>query len=86
MRQLDQNVEALIFASEAAVSSDELIASLKAAHGWELTREDITDAIGRIKEKYVSEDFSFELNEIAGGYEFLSKKDFHPAIHVMLQL
>jgi len=86
MRQLDQNVEALIFASEAAVSADELIASLKAAHGWELTREDITDAIGRIKEKYITEDFSFELNEIAGGYEFLSKKEFHAAIHVMLQL
>ncbi|MFZ9942053.1 MAG: SMC-Scp complex subunit ScpB [Bacteroidia bacterium] len=86
MRQLDQNVEALIFASEAAVTADELIACLKAAYGWELTREDITDAVLRIKMKYVEEDFSFELNEIAGGYEFLSKKDYHAAIHVMLQL
>ena len=86
MRQLDQNVEALIFASESAVTADELIACLKAAYGWELTREDITDAVLRIKMKYVEEDFSFELNEIAGGYEFLSKKDYHAAIHVMLQL
>lgn len=86
MRQLDQNVEALIFASEAAISADEIIACLKASYGWEVTREDIYDAVSRIREKYVAEDFSFELNEIAGGFEFLSKKDYHAAIHVMLQL
>jgi segregation and condensation protein B len=86
MKLLEQHIEALIFASESAISTEEIIASLKTVYGWELTKEDVADAVNRIKIKFSDEDFSFELNEIAGGFQFLSKKDFHGAIHVMLQL
>lgn len=86
MKLLAQHIEALIFASETAISSDEIISCLKATYGWELTKEDVTEAIDKIKLKYTDEEYAFELNDIAGGYEFLSKKDFHSAIHVMLQL
>ena len=86
MKLLEQHIEALIFASESAISPDEIITSLKTVYGWELTRDDVTDSVNRIKLKFADEDFAFELNEIAGGYQFLSKKDFHGAIHVMLQL
>lgn len=86
MKLLAQHIEALIFASESAISTDEIISCLKAVYGWELTKEDVKEAVGKIKSKYAEEEFAFELNEIAGGYEFLSKKDFHSAIHVMLQL
>lgn len=86
MKLLAQHIEALIFASETAISPDEIITCLKTVYGWELTKEDVAEAVEKIKNKYTDEDYAFELNEIAGGYEFLSKKDFHGAIHVMLQL
>jgi len=86
MKLLKQHVEALIFAAEQPVTPDELITCLNNSYGWELEREDIMNAIYQLKEKFNDEDHAFELNEIAGGFQFLSKKDFHSAIHVMLQM
>jgi segregation and condensation protein B len=86
MKLLAQHVEALIFTSEQAITPDEIISCLKAVYGWELKKEDIANAVQELKSKYEDESFSFELNEIAGGYQFLSKKDYHASIHVMLQL
>ena len=86
MKLLRQHIEALIFASEQPVTPDELITCLKSAYGWELQREDIMNAVYQLKEKFSDEEHAFELNEIAGGFQFLSKKDYHSAIHVMLQL
>lgn len=86
MKLLSQHIEALIFTSDQAISPDEIITCLKTVYGWELKKDDIFEIIEEIKQKYSDESFAFELNEIAGGYQFLSKKEFHAAIHVMLQL
>jgi len=86
MKLLAQHVESLIFTSEQAISPEEIIACLKTVYGWELKKDDISIAVNELKERYQDDLFSFELNEIAGGYQFLSKKDYHGAIHVMLQL
>lgn len=86
MKLLTQHIEALIFTSDQALTPDEIISCLKTVYGWELKKDEIFKIIEEIKLKYVDETFSFELNEIAGGYQFLSKKEFHTAIHVMLQL
>ncbi len=86
MKLLAQHVESLIFTSELAISPEEIISCLKTVYGWELKKEDIVLAVKEIKDRYNDDIYSFELNEIAGGYQFLSKKDYHAAIHVMLQL
>ncbi len=86
MKLLTQHVEALIFTSEQALSPDEIISCLKAVYGWELKKDEIAEIVKLLQAKYQDENFSFELTEIAGGYQFLSKKEFHGAIHVMLQL
>ena len=86
MKLLHQHIEALIFTTEQAITPDEMMACLKAVYGWELKKEDILQITDAIREKYASEEFAFELNEIAGGFQFLSKKEFHSTIHVMLQL
>jgi len=86
MKLLEQHIEALIFASESAISTEEIITSLKTVYGWEITKDDVAESVNRIRNKFSDDDFSFELNEIAGGFQFLSKKDFHTSIHVMLQL
>jgi segregation and condensation protein B len=85
MNTLVQNIEALIFCSEQSISIDEISASLKITFGWELSDEEITAAIEEIKTKYQSEDFAFELLEIADGYQFLTKKDFHATVSALIQ-
>jgi segregation and condensation protein B len=86
MKLLAQHVESLIFTSEQAITPEEIISCLKTVYGWELKKEDISQAVNELKERYQDDLYSFEINEIAGGYQFLSKKDYHGAIHVMLQL
>ncbi|MEO8149833.1 MAG: SMC-Scp complex subunit ScpB [Bacteroidia bacterium] len=85
MELLKQNIEALIFASENSISVDEIQSCLKTVYGWELDVKDIRGCIDELKEKYISPDFSFELNEIANGFRFLSKPDYFSAIQVFIQ-
>lgn len=85
MELLKQNIEALIFASEQSISVSEIQECLKSVYGWELTAEQVSTCIAELKEKYLSDDFSFELNEIAGGFQFLSKPPYFAAIQVFIQ-
>jgi segregation and condensation protein B len=85
MNTLQQHIEVLIFASEKGITKDELISCLKSLMGWELTYDEVENAVSDLKERFASETFSFELCEIAGGYQFLSKKEYHPVIQALLQ-
>lgn len=85
MELLKQQVEALIFCSEQSISLDEIKASLKLSFEWELTDEEVIEAIEGIKSKYLSDDFAFELIEISEGYQFLTKKQYHPTINSLIQ-
>lgn len=85
MQLLKQHIEALIFCSENSITIDEIQASLKISMGWEVTEEETLAALEELKQKYQSEEFSFELCEIAGGYEFLTKKEFHNTLSALLQ-
>lgn len=85
MELLKQQVEALIFCSEQSISLEEIKASLKLSFDWELSDEEVIDAIEGIKAKYTSEDFAFELMEISDGYQFLTKKQYHPTIQSLIQ-
>jgi segregation and condensation protein B len=86
MNLLNQNIEALIFTADQPISPDEITNCLKTIYGWEVTKEEVQQVFDELQKKYEQEEYSFELNEIAGGYQFLSKKEFHTAVHVMLQL
>ncbi len=85
MELLKQNIEALIFASENSISIDEIKNCLKTVYGWELGSDEIRNCVDELKEKYSAQDFSFELNEIANGFRFLSKPDYFSAIQVFIQ-
>lgn len=86
MQLLNQHIEALIFASEQPISGDEILSCLKTVYGWELKKEQFHGLIQELKDKYSSEDFSFELVEIAEGFQFLTKKEYHHAVNTLLQI
>jgi segregation and condensation protein B len=85
MQLLKQHIEALVFCSENSITLDEIQASLKLSMGWEVTDEELLSALEELRQKYLSEDFAFELCEIAEGYQFLTKKEFYGTLTALLQ-
>src|ERR1700760_4072443 len=77
------HIEALIFASDKPLTSMELTELLNNAFGFmeeKLTLEQIQTGIDGIIEKYASEFYPFEVRESGGGWQFLTKKDFHKTV------
>ena len=83
--KLEQQIEALIFASEAPVTVKEMQAALKEAFETDFKAEEIEEAIEGLRQKYADETFAFEVVPIAGGYQFMSKGAYHPIIGVWLK-
>jgi len=77
------HIEALIFASEKPLAPNELAELVNNALGFiedRATMAQVDSAIKAIKEKYGSDFYPFEVVEIGGGLQFLTKKEFHPTI------
>lgn len=53
--------------------------------GADVPEEDITNALTRLEEKFNHEDFSFQLNRAAGGYQFLTKPAYQTSISILLK-
>ena len=86
MENLKQNIEALIFTSEQSITVLEMQSALKAVYSWEVTTENIKQIIAELAAKYQSDDYAFELVEIASGFRFLSKKEYYALVNTMLQI
>lgn len=77
------HTEALIFASEKPLTSIEIVELINNAFGFlddKIVIDQIETSIEGIKEKYNSEFYPFELRQSGGGWQFLTKKDFHRTI------
>src|SRR5882762_5504238 len=77
------HIEALIFASDKPLTSMEITELINNAFGFmeeKLTLEQIQTSLDGIIEKYASEFYPFEVRESGGGWQFLTKKDFHKTI------
>jgi segregation and condensation protein B len=77
------HIEALIFASEKPLPIDELVELVNNALGFiedRATTEQVQAAVTAISEKYELEFYSFEVVESGGGFQFLTKKEFHKTI------
>jgi segregation and condensation protein B len=82
---MKQHIEALIFASPQAISLGEIKSVLEEALQAEVPEKDVLKAIEEIKEQFQQEDFAFELVEIAGGWQFLTKGAYHNTVAVHLK-
>jgi len=77
------HIEALIFASDKPLTAMEMAELLNNAFGFmddKLTLDQIQTGIDGIVAKYNSEFYPFEVRESGGGWQFLSKKEFHKTI------
>lgn len=77
------HIEALIFASEKPLSSLEITELVNNAFGFmedKITLDQVETALEGITEKYNSEFYPFEVRQSGGGWQFLTKQDFHKTI------
>jgi segregation and condensation protein B len=77
------HIEALIFASDKPLTAIEMTELLNNAFGFmedKLTLDQVTTGIEGIVEKYKAEFYPFEVRESGGGWQFLSKKEYHKTI------
>jgi segregation and condensation protein B len=77
------HIEALIFASEKPLTIPEIAELINNAFGFieeRISLDEIESSIERIREKYQSEFYPFEVRESGGGWQFLTKKEFHKTL------
>ena len=86
MDKLAQYIEGLIFAATSPVSRKDIRYALENAFEVKIPAEDIDLALAALLEKYMSDDYAFEITEIAEGFEFLTKPAFHNVIGSYLKL
>ncbi len=84
--QIIPHIEALIFASDKALSSEEINELVNNALGFIENRaslDQVESAIQGIKEKYDTEFYAFELKQSGGGWQFLTKPEFHKTVALL---
>jgi segregation and condensation protein B len=85
MEFLKQHVEALIFASPQAVAVADLKTVMEEAFQAPVQEADILQAIEDLKAQYAGAQYAFELIEIAGGWQFLTKGAYHSTVAIHLK-
>jgi segregation and condensation protein B len=76
-------IEALIFASEQGIRTEEIIYCLQATFERDFATEEINQFLINITAKYTDENLAIELVNINNGYQFLTKKNYHSIISLL---
>ena len=77
------HIEALIFASDKPLAINDLADLLNNALGFiedRASTDQVEAAVNAINEKYNAEFYAFEMVESGGGWQFLTKKEYHKTI------
>jgi segregation and condensation protein B len=83
LSQIIPHIEALIFASDKPLTNMDLVELLNNAMGFiedRATLDQVEAAVEGIREKYSSEFYAFELKQSGGGWQFLTKMEYHKTI------
>lgn len=80
IEQLMPHIEALVFASERPITLMEMIDLLGQTFDEPMEGERITACLDAIREKYDAGYYPFELREVGGGFQFLTKKEYHKTV------
>jgi segregation and condensation protein B len=77
------HVEALIFASDRALTTLEITEFLNSSPDFEdekITLDQVEASLEGIAEKYSADFYPFEVKQIGGGWQFLTRKEFHKTV------
>jgi segregation and condensation protein B len=82
---LQNHIEALVFCSPNPIKLTDIKACLSEMFGADVPEEDVQAAIQRVEEKFLAEEFSFQLFKTGGGYQFLTKPAYQASISILLK-
>ena len=83
INNLIPHIEALIFASDKPLTTLDIVELINNAFGFmeeKISLDQVETSIDGIVEKYNSEFYPFEVKQSGGGWQFLTKKDYHKTI------
>jgi segregation and condensation protein B len=83
LSEIIPHIEVLIFASEKPLTSLEIVELINNAFGFmeqRISLDQVESCIEGIREKYGAEFYPFEMRESGGGWQFLTKKDYHKTV------
>jgi segregation and condensation protein B len=81
--QIIPHIEALVFASDRPLTTIDLTELINNAFGFmedKITMDQIESALEGIVEKYNAAFYPFEVRQSGGGWQFLTKKEFHKTV------
>ena len=84
VEEIQKNIEAIIFVAENPVSVEDLLNYANKTVETPFTIDEIEGILLLIKDKYNNDLFPFELGQVGGGYQFLTKPDYHVAVSSFL--
>jgi segregation and condensation protein B len=85
MEFLQQHVEALIFASPQPIPLVDIKSVLDESLLTAVSEEELVAAIQLTQQQYQQDQFAFELVEISGGWQFLTKGAYHTSVAIYLK-
>ena len=85
MHFLQNHIEALIFCSPTPTKLVDIKACLSEMFNADVPDDDISGALQRLEEKYLGDEFAFQLYKAGGGYQFLTKPAYQASIGIMLK-
>ena len=85
MSSLESKVESLIFCSPKPIKVNDIIKALSESEKTKYDESKIKKSIDKLIDKYNSEEYSFEIIESGGGYQFLTKNIFSRLNEILLK-
>lgn len=77
------HIEALIFASDKPLTTLDIVELINNAFGFmeeRISLDQVESCVDGIREKYSADFYPFEVRESGGGWQFLTRKDYHKTI------
>jgi segregation and condensation protein B len=85
MDYLSQHIESIIFTAEQPIALPEIQQTLEEALGLQFHLDELGSTLEQLKLRYQGEMYAFEIVEIAGGYQFMTKAAYHGTVGTYLK-
>lgn len=85
MERLAQHIESLIFSSDQPLPLEEIKRCLEEVFEMQFSEATLVEAIEQLQSRYSDDVHAFEIVEISGGYQFLTKGAYHETIGTYLR-
>jgi segregation and condensation protein B len=85
MENIEQQIEALIFATEAPLTIKDIQECLSKRFGLFVADTDVQQILSNLIDKYKPDNFAIEIKEISGGYQFFTKAYYYETVSVLMK-